>query len=227
MGFGSPAAIDQGPICLEIKTKTPGCPSSRPVGITEVTQQNSPVSPAHIHIPPPAHGTLQPPQMSPFFCREMSKDNADSPALTSSTLVVLSLCLQGRLGWPSPAAPPNMRPRRVPSKGRKGLVPRATCAFCPGMKTALPKGSNAGSPGPMGQTPGCPLHPLPLTPDPHAGPSPWPINSCAWMDKQRCDLPRLTINRIFLYASWQHDKHFSESRLGEALWTNRWKKLGV
>lgn len=165
--------------------------------------------------------------MSPFFCREMSKENADSPALTSSALVFLSLRPQGRLGWPSPAVPPNMRPRCVPSKGRKGLVPGATCAFCPRLKTAQPEGSNAGSLGPTGQTPGCPLHPLPLTPDPHAGASSWPINSCAWTDKQRCDLPRLTTNRIFLYASWQHNKHCSESRLGEALWTNRWKKSGV
>lgn len=114
--------------------------------------------------------------MPPFFCRERSKENADSAALTSSALVFLSLRLQGCLGWPSPAVPPNMRPRCVPSKGRKGLVPGATCAFCPRLKTAQPEGSNPGSLGPTGQTPGCPLHPLPLTADPHVGASSWPIN---------------------------------------------------
>lgn len=43
-------------------------------------------------------------------------------------------------------------------------------------------------------------------------PHPWPINSCIWMDTQRCDLPRLRTDHIFIQASWQHTNHSAKLR---------------
>ena len=43
-------------------------------------------------------------------------------------------------------------------------------------------------------------------------PHPRPINSCIWMDTQRCDLPRLRTDHIFIQASWQHTNHSAKLR---------------